>query len=171
MRNDLEYLDQLGDESYLLSTIKEKKPVDRIILARYLRQSAGKRVPKKVIEYVCLVIEGKAKPRRGRRPTSHSVKMWRIFRYDENLRWLERRSDIYHRLPRFKSSRAPKSMNPKMPLHEVAARMINNQQRLFGIRTFLDPRTIRNMSSAFWREGRLANQKPTRKSRSSPKSS
>ena len=81
MTNDLKYFDQLGDESYLLRTINEKKPVDRTILARYLRQSAGKRIPRKVIEYVCLVIEGKAKPRRGRKPTSKIIRTWRVLQY------------------------------------------------------------------------------------------
>jgi hypothetical protein len=165
----LDFIDQLFDEEFLLASLKHKSSVDKGMLLRYLRGSDGKVIPKEVLHYICLVLDGKVKLRRGRPRTSKAVKLWRIFRYSENRRWLERRADLYKRLPRFKSCRPPKSMDPRMPLNEVAARLISGQQKSVGIKTTLDPRTLRNMSAAFWSSGRLESPKAAA-SRTSPRS-
>jgi hypothetical protein len=158
--NELDILDQLFDEDNIVKILKQNKPIDRAILVRYLHQSGGEAIPKKVIDYACSVIEGKVKPRRGRKPTSPSLKLCRIFRYSENLRWLQRRAGMYGRLPRFGGRQKRAKIDERAPLHELAATLIPKQQRRFGKTTTLDPRVIMNMASAFWKQGRIAQQKP-----------
>jgi hypothetical protein len=134
----------------LVDKISRGSYVDKKELVKILREFAGQQIPKEIIEYTCLILEGKVKVPRGRKPQP-AFYDHPIMHYAKNLEWLQRRCLKYkRRLPRFKHRVAAKPTNRPTALHQIAAQWAAKQVR--GISN-IDYQTVLNRASAIKKRG------------------